>query len=90
MLCASSLSVRIYVHTCIQPQKARAASGFSLFVKENYGSVKSGDSTAKKLTHGEVMKSLSRMYAEAKETGDVPSSKDTADSVTRNLFSVMR
>jgi hypothetical protein len=55
-----------------QPQKARAASGFSLFVKEHYGNVKAGGAqSTEKLSHGEVMKVLSKMYAEEKKKGEV-------------------
>ena len=47
------------------PQKARKASGFSLFVKRHYSRIKAGQSGGK---HADVMRTLSAMWKEEKAT----------------------
>ena len=72
----------------LQPHKARAASAFSLFVKEHYGSVKAGAAkefrhcdTSSSLSHGDVMKVLSKMYAEERQRAD-----PSVEGVAQHLF----
>jgi hypothetical protein len=74
----------------LQPQKPRAISGFGLYVKEHYRIVKAGNhpnktsinpSTGSSLSHGEVMKTLSTMYA-----AEAKSRSDNNIDVTKALF----
>ena len=84
-----SLFVDIYsVITFIvffQPQKERVASGFSLFVKEHYSAVKASKvqnlaRTPSSLSHGDVMRTLSKMYAETRV------SETSNNNIIKNLF----
>lgn len=63
--------------------KARAASGFSLFVKEHYSTVKAKESGQSKQSHGDVMKVLSKMYSLDKEKSN---KLEDCTSVAKVLF----
>lgn len=80
----------------LQPQKTRKASAFSLFVKEHYSTVKASkhphsslpqSASTLSLSHGDVMKALSKMYAEEgtkQNSGKGSSVKSNNQSASNN------
>jgi len=73
-----SLSWVFDTSICLQqPKKARAASGFSLFVKNNFSTVKA--KSRENMTHGDVMKELSRLYKQDKTMGMATGGTETDD-----------
>jgi hypothetical protein len=93
----------LHISYNIQPQKPRKASGFSLFVKEHYSTLKAGSHKEQQpggmhysisspslssLSHGEVMKALSKMYKAAQVSNSSSSSTNDQQTVLHEVEEV--